>query len=113
MTDRKDLVIFWVDGNWISSDHIVDAHDSSVVFINTAEDEDCRVIFADPNTFGTSGIGIYAGGVVSLNVLKRETTVYWVQDWDDDSEVTERTGQHTIEVNNTGVAHRRHQTAKT
>ena len=106
--DPRDLNIDHSVGSWKFGDHLVRAQDTCVIFMNNAL-QNCQIIFSDPTTFGTAMICIGAGGILSVNILNRKKTLYGVQDWGTSGPLL---SQHTIEVNSSGVIHKRHKTAK-
>jgi hypothetical protein len=101
--DPTDVDITYQNGNWDAPPHYTVRYDDvSVAFINDS-DEDCKIVFSNPKTFGTSFVGLAAKGTISINILQRETTGYQLQRWSGSTSVAAMTGQHTIEVNNTAL----------
>jgi hypothetical protein len=106
--DLRDLAISHSAGSWQFGDHLVRAQDTCVIFMNDAM-QNCQIIFSDPTTFGTAMLCIGAGGILSVNILNRNKTMYGVQNWGTSGPLV---SQHTIEVNSSGQIHKKHKAAK-
>lgn len=98
--DPTDVDITYKDGQWDAPPHYTVRYDDvSVAFINES-DEDCKIVFGNPDTFGTSFVGVAAKGTISINLLQRESTTYQLQRWSGSTTSPIGVGQHTIDVNN-------------
>ena len=101
--DPTDVDITYQNGQWSAPPrYTVRYDDVSVAFINES-DEDCKIVFGDPETFGTAFVGVAARGTISINILQRKTTSYQLQRWSGSTTIAAAAGQHTIEVNNTAL----------
>jgi hypothetical protein len=99
--DPTDVEITYKNGQWgAPMRYTVRYDDVSVAFINES-DEDCKIVFTNTDTFGTSFVGVAANGTISINLLQRASTNNHLQRWSGRSALAVETGQHTIEVNST------------
>ena len=99
--DPTDVLITHNGLGWHGNDFEADFDDVSVSFQNKA-DKACRITFHRKNptdglTFGTTFIGLAAQGVISLNILVRNSsTPYVVTDLVISGDTVEAPGGNTI-----------------